>query len=228
MVALEVTEEGVWRKIEAFFRVFVFERISRSANVVVVHRRMNHLLAFDFKSRYGFLGLGRHVFDVSPDAIEKFRCLHTHFQNVVHCLFLCIGGWHNMIFQLQCGFLSLTFRDFRLLYCVRFCILRFVFEQSYRVANGMSDFLMGKDVIELEPSLRFVVQLGKSDSGGSDFLEDVVDHSDFLWSASCIPVWFEIGTDYSSKVSVALVVRKNVSTSAENIGGSRREVERKY
>jgi hypothetical protein len=81
----------------------------------------------------------------------------------------------------------------------------------------MSDFLMGKDVIELVPSLRFIVQLGKSDSSGSDFLEDVVDHSDFLWSASCISVWLEIGTNNSSKVSVALMVRKNVSTSTENV-----------
>jgi len=132
-----------------------------------------------------------------------------------------------MIFQLQSGFLSLTFRDFRLLHCVCLRVLRFVFEQAYRVTNGMSDFLMGKDVVELEPSLCFVVQLGKSDSGGSDFLEDVVDHSDFLWSASCIPVWLEISTDYSSKVSVTFVVRENVSTSAEDVCGSRREVERK-
>jgi len=147
---------------------------------------------------------------------------------VVHGLLSGVRRWQNVIFQLQGGWLTLSLGDSRLLQCGGLGILRFVLEQSYRVTNGMSDFLVSEDVVEFVPSFRLVVLLSESDTFGSDFLEDAVDNSDFIGSASCVSVFLEIGTNYPSKVSVAVVVGKDVSTSTKNVCGLRGEVERKH
>lgn len=111
-----------------------------------------------------------------------------------------------MVFQFEGAWSFFSFREFRLLHCVSFCIFCLVFEQSYRVTNGVANLLMRKNIVEFVPSLGFAIQLGKADSGCSNFLEDVVDHSNFLGTTHCVSVFFKVGANDSSEIPIAFVV----------------------
>lgn len=224
--ALQVAEKAVSGKVEALLGVFVLEGESRSGSFLVAVVRRNWTLVLYLEHLRCLLL--RNDFGTTPDAVEEIRRLHTHSENILHGLLSCVGRWHDMGFQLQGARSYFLFRKFGLFRGISFCSFRFFLEQSYCVTNGVANFLVGEDIIEFVPSLGFAVQLGEANTGGSNFLEDIVDHSDFLWAGRCLSVVFEVGTNYSSEVSVAVVVGKDVSTSAENIGGAWCEVDRKH
>jgi len=94
-----------------------------------------------------------------------------------------------------------------------------LFEQPDRVTNRVADFLVGLDVVELVPALGLAIDLDKSHTGGLDLAVDFVDDPDFFGPARSLDVLAQVGTDEAPKVLVALMARKNVSSSTQNVGG---------
>lgn len=86
-------------------------------------------------------------------------------------------------------------------------------DQSNCVADGVSNFLVGLDVIQFVPALCVVVDLSKTGTVDPDVLEDSVNHPDLFGSIRRVHILSEAGTDGIPEVLVPCVVRKDVPPS---------------